>query len=224
MRTLRAAWIGSMAVCLCLAAVATRAEEAPAPIPVAEVTLRAAQVSAFLRSLSAQLQPTTQIARIETDLPARSRRLADRFGHTGRTIKSRPGLGSLDALADSWHSSQLGLAAWMEQVTARAVWLDQQREHLAQLVEIWSKTRTEVQAAKAPRSILDRVDATRSSLAKAKEEVEAQRVKTLTLQDRVARELEPVRGGVGADQPGPAARRWRPVRTGERADLATRGP
>ena len=44
-------------------------------------------------------------------------------------------------------------------------------------------------AARAPRSILDRVDATRSSLAKAKGEVEAQRVATLILQDRVAREL-----------------------------------
>jgi potassium efflux system protein len=188
MRTPTAAWIGSIALCLCLAAAAARAEEAPAPIPVAEVTPRAAEVSAFLRSLNAELQRGGPIARIETDLPALNRRLTERVGHTTRTIESQPGLGSLDALAESWHVSQLGLRSWMELLTARAVWLDQQREHVFRLIETWSLTRTAVRAAKAPSVILDRVDTIRSSLAEAQEDVEAQRGAMLGLQDRVARE------------------------------------
>ena len=189
MRTPTAAWIGSATLLLYLVAVAPGADEAPAPIPVAEVTLRAEEVGAFLRALDAELHPGPQIDRIEAGLPALSQRLTERFSRTEQTIESRPGLGSLDALAESWYSSRLGVTAWMELLTARAISLEQHREHLVGLSGTWRRTREHVRAVKAPDAIIQRVEAVRASLTKAQAQVETQRAATLVLQERVAREV-----------------------------------
>ena len=163
-------------------------DEQPA-IPVAEVAGRADEVGTFLRSLDEQLPASPQIQRIEQELPAVSERLADRFEQTQQTIASRRALGTLDALVDSWRSSRGGLVAWMATVTERADWLEQRRAELAKLAATWTRTRTEVRAAKAPPELSQRVTDVLTALAGAQGRVEAERAATLVLQDRIAREL-----------------------------------
>ncbi len=178
-----------MALSLCLVPVASRAAEAPAPISVGEVASRAEETAAFLRTLEAQLPPSPAVARIESELPGLSARLAERSGGTRDSLASRPGLGTLDALADSWESSRLILAAWRETLTTRGVGLDQQRERLGQLRETWRRTRASVRASRSPASVGERIDATLSSLESAQARLETQRTATLVLQERVAREV-----------------------------------
>ena len=57
-------------------------EKPPAAIPVGEILKRAEEVTAYLRSLDVKLPPDPQIARIESQLPALSERLAQRFERT----------------------------------------------------------------------------------------------------------------------------------------------
>ncbi len=74
------------------------------------------------------MPPDPQIARIESQLPVLSERLAQRFERTEQTIESRPPLGAIDDMTDSWQSAEVSLRAWLDSLTARAVWLDEQRQ------------------------------------------------------------------------------------------------
>jgi small-conductance mechanosensitive channel len=166
-----------------------RAADAPSAIPIAEVTRRADDVAALLRSLEEQLPPSPAIARLQQELAPTAARLTERFDQTKRSIESRPGLGTLDTLADSWNSSRAGLAAWMETLIERANWLERERAQLAKLSATWTLTRAEVRAAKVPPELSQRTGDVLAALAAAQTKVEAQRAATLVLQDRVAREL-----------------------------------
>jgi hypothetical protein len=168
--------------------------DAPPAIPIAEIAGRADEVGAFLRSLDERLPAGPQIKKIEQELPPLSERLAERVEQTQQTIESRHALGTLDALTDSWRSSRGGLAAWMALVTERADWLEQQRADLARLAATWTRTRTEVRAAKAPPELSQRIVDVLTALAEAQGRVEAERATTLVLQDRVARELTRIDG------------------------------
>jgi potassium efflux system protein len=166
-----------------------RAADARSGIPIPEVTRQADEVAALLRSLEEQLPPSPPVARIQQELAPTGERLTERFDQTKRIINSRPGLGTLDSLADSWRSSRVTLAAWMETLIERANWLERERAQLAQLSATWTLTRTQVRAAQVPPELLKRTEDVLAALAAAQTKVEAQRVATLVLQDRVAREL-----------------------------------
>jgi small-conductance mechanosensitive channel len=170
------------------------AADAPSAIPIAEIAGRVDEVGAFLRSLEAQLPASPQIKRIEQELPPLSERLSDRLEQTQQTIESRHALGTLDSLMDFWRSSRGGLAAWMTTVTERADWLERERAELAKLSATWTRTRTEVRAAKAPPELSQRVVDVLTALAGAQGRVEAERATTLVLQDRIARELTRIDG------------------------------
>jgi potassium-dependent mechanosensitive channel len=165
------------------------AEKPPAPIPVPEILKRGEEAASFVRSLDAKLPPDAQIARIESQLPQLSERLAQRFERTRATVESNPGLGAIDDIADSWHSAEDGLRAWLDTLTARAVWLEEQRTELVKLDKIWSLTR-QAPGQRLPAYIVGHVDGVRSSLAAALSRVDVQRVATLRLQDAVVREVK----------------------------------
>jgi potassium-dependent mechanosensitive channel len=177
---------------------ATPAAETPAPIPVAEVTGRADDVSALLRTIEEHLPPSSQITKIEQELGPLSDKLAARADQTRRAIANAPGLGALDALADSWQSSRLGLVSWMTTVTERANWIEQQRTQLAQLSSTWLLTRQEVRAAKVPPELVQRTLDTVGAITAAQARVDAERAATLILQDRIARELSRADGALAA--------------------------
>jgi small-conductance mechanosensitive channel len=164
-------------------------EKPPGPIPVGEILKRAEEVTAYVRSLDVKLPPDAQIARIESQLPVLGERLTQRFERTQRTIESRPPLGIIDDMTDSWQSSEIGLRSWLDTLTARAVWLDEERQRLATLDKTWSLTR-QAQGTRLPAYMVGHVDGVRSSLASAQGRVETQRVATLRLQDSVVREVK----------------------------------
>jgi small-conductance mechanosensitive channel len=164
-------------------------EKPPAAIPVGEILQRAEEVATYLRSLDVKLPPDPQIARIESQLPVLTERLAQRFERTEQTIESRPPLGVIDDMTDSWKSSEGDLRAWLDSLTTRAVWLDEERQRLATLDKTWSLTR-QAPDARLPAYMVGHVDGVRSSLTAAQGRVEAHRVATLRLQDSVVREVK----------------------------------
>jgi potassium-dependent mechanosensitive channel len=165
------------------------AAKAPAPIPVPEILKRSEEATSFIRSLDVRLAPDAQIARIESQLPPLSDRLAQRFERTRATVESNPGLGAIDDIADSWHSAEDSLRAWLDTLTARAVWLEEQRTELVTLDKTWSLTR-QAPGQRLPAYIVGHVDGVRSSLTAALSRVDAQRLATLRLQDSVVREVK----------------------------------
>jgi small-conductance mechanosensitive channel len=165
------------------------AETAVAAVPVAEISQRAEEVNGLLRALERDLQPSPQIERIEHELDPLARRLDTRLDRTKHTLESGAELGALDNLVDLWQASRLGLAAWVETLTVRATWLEQQRAGLATLAETWTRTRTEARAAKVPPAVFQRITDVLAAIAETQAKLESHRGAMLVLQDRVAREL-----------------------------------
>jgi hypothetical protein len=112
--------------------------EPPASIPSAEISARANEVVNYLRTLEGDLEPSRPVVGIDRALPDISARLDDRTARTRETLDSGPGLATLDALVDAWQSSRVALVAWIDTLTTRAVWLEEQRQRLAELRETWA--------------------------------------------------------------------------------------
>ena len=161
----------------------------PAVIPVAEISQRAEEVNGLLRALERDLRPSAQIEKIEHELGPLSSRLDARVDRTRQTLQSGAELGLLDTLTDLWQTSRMGLAAWVETLTVRATWLEQQRAALVALAETWTLTRTEARAAKVPPTVFQRITDVLGAIAETQAKLDGQRSAMLVLQDRVAREL-----------------------------------
>jgi small-conductance mechanosensitive channel len=161
----------------------------PGPIPVAEIARQVGEVGEFLRSVDEALAPSSRIESIEAELPALSRRIEALLDETRKALDSRPSLGKLDGLSETWQATRLGIAASIETLTAQAIRLDGQRARLATLKDTWSLTRRTVRQTEAPGPILERIDAVLAAIETARKRVETARAASLALQDRVAREL-----------------------------------
>jgi len=164
-------------------------KEPPASIPSAEVSARANEVVNYLRTLERDLEPSRPVVGIDRALPDISARLDDRTARTRETLDSGPGLATLDALVDAWQSSRVALVAWIDTLTTRAVWLEQQRQRLAELRETWARTRADIVKQRAPAQMVARVDEVLASVAAAQKRVAVQNTAILVLQDQVAKEL-----------------------------------
>src|SRR5437867_120564 len=164
-------------------------KEPPASIPSAEVSARANEVVNYLRTLERDLEPSRPVVGIDRALPDISARLDDRTARTRETLDSGPGLATLDSLVDAWQSSRVALVAWIDTLTTRAVWLEQQRQRLAELRETWARTRADIVKQRAPAQVVARVDEVLASVAAAQKRVDVQNVAILVLQDQVAKEL-----------------------------------
>jgi hypothetical protein len=176
-----------------------RESGAPAPtvpIPVAEIARQVGEVGEFLRSVDETLAPSSRIESIEAELPALSQRVNALLDETRQALDSRPSLGRLDSLSETWQATRLGIAASIETLTAQAIRLDGQRARLATLKDTWSLTRRTVRQTEARGPILERIDAVLASIETARKRVETSRAATLALQDRVARELSRCEGAL----------------------------
>ncbi|HKA61150.1 MAG TPA: mechanosensitive ion channel domain-containing protein [Methylomirabilota bacterium] len=170
--------------------VSAKSEPSPAAaVPVAEIARRAEEVDDFRRTVEATVAPSARVASIESQLPALDARIAERLSRTELALSTDPSLLALDALAESWQATRVELTGWVDALTARAILLDQLRARLLALKETWTRTRAEVQAAGAPKPIVERTDGVLTAIETTRERLESARAETLVLQNRVARQL-----------------------------------
>jgi potassium-dependent mechanosensitive channel len=165
---------------------------APSPSPViaeADVARRAMEVSNLLRTLSAKLAPNPEIETIRKDLPKASEATAVELAETRKVLQDQPLLETLQAMQQLWQAMQHQRTVWLNVLTARATELQEAQAQLADLQKTWALTRTAAQASKAPKPLLQQIDATVSALGAAQEPFQAQRTAVLNFQSQVAEEL-----------------------------------
>src|SRR5207253_6472725 len=134
-----------------------------------------------LRTHHLNLAARRHVVELDHALPDISPRLDDRTARTRETLDSGPGLATLDALVDTWQSSRVALVAWIDTLTTRAVWLEQQRQRLAELRETWARTRADIVKQRAPAQMVARVDEVLASVAAAQKRVAVQNTAILVL-------------------------------------------
>jgi potassium-dependent mechanosensitive channel len=169
------------------------AQKAPAPqasaaIPVSEVATRAAEVTNFLRTLYAQVAPSREIEEIQKELPEVSGRMAVELLRTEQNLQTQPTLEMLETEQRLWQKSQLDMGRSLRLVTQRATQLQTALNQLEELQKRWRQTSESAQAAQAPETIIQQINAILPAIEAAQTTLQMQRSAILELQGRLAEE------------------------------------
>jgi potassium efflux system protein len=169
-------------------------QKAPAPvsspvIPVADVAMRAMEVSNLLRTFNTRLAPSREIEKIRKQLPGVSRNIDLQLAETQKILEEQPALETLQTQEQLWQGMQHRTAGWLNGLTIRASQVQDALDQLADLQKTWTRTRDGARASMAPGPILQQIDATLAALEAAQPFLNAQRTSVLDLQSQVAGEV-----------------------------------
>jgi potassium efflux system protein len=198
----RARGLLAVSTLLMLAVAPTMAQEKPQPgstpssIPIPEIAARAEEVTTLLRTIETLLASDADIEAIRQRLPELTRQINARLEETTRSLDGRPSIEALDTLFSSWQRARSELARALEKLTQRATRLEDELERLAGVFDIWKRTRADALASKAPRPVLERIDALLAAIPQAQKRLPEERSAVLVLQDRVARQLAKCEDGL----------------------------
>src|SRR5207245_2699093 len=102
--------------------------------------------------------PGPAIMAIQTRLLDVSAKLGPEFKSTIEILEQGPPIGIQERLTQSWQASSAELAGWQELVTKRATALEREMARLDGLRAIWTQTRTDAQASRAPTPVLENIN------------------------------------------------------------------
>jgi potassium-dependent mechanosensitive channel len=199
-QTLRGALVIGLAVALfLLSAVSVKTAEQPAPespkvsspmpsapIPVAEVATQATEVANFLRQQETQFAPSPAMGTIRAQLPKVSGHIDLLLDGTTEILQGQPPLATLQAQRQIWEAMQLQVTAWLKVLTERATQLGEALDRLEVLQKNWTSTRDAAQAANAPGTILQQIQAVLAAIENAQSSLQAHSSNLLELQSRAA--------------------------------------
>ena len=162
---------------------------APAAIPLAEVATRAAEVSNLLPTFTAQLATSPEMQTVLARLPEVTERIGAELGGLAEILRANPPLATIAAQQQLWQGRHRLASEWLTQLTRRATQLQDGLSRLAALQETWRQTRVSAQAANAPATTLQQIDAVLADLAQTELPFRTQQTAVLGLQSRVAQEV-----------------------------------
>jgi small-conductance mechanosensitive channel len=161
-----------------------------AAIPVAEIAPRAAEVSNFLRTLQAQLAPSSALETIRTQLPQFSDHINQLLKETSEFLQEQAPLATLQAQRQIWEAMKLRGNDWLKVLTERAERLRDALNRMENLQQTWAKTEAAARTAKAPDTIVEQSGAVLASVIQAQQAFQTQRSDILDLQNRVGEALD----------------------------------
>jgi potassium efflux system protein len=159
---------------------------APAAIPLAEMAPQAESAFARLRDLQAELSSDRITEEVAKQLPALTREIDARLRESRKILAQRPSLEILESLERDWRRLRNHLANWTRDLTSRATQLERDMAELNELEKVWDQTLKTAKDSKAPAEVLRRIEAVIGAIRQAREAVDRQRSRALTMQNRVA--------------------------------------
>jgi small-conductance mechanosensitive channel len=158
----------------------------PAPIPLAEVATDAEGASARLRDMLAELSSDPITEEVAQQLPMLTREIDARLRESRKIVAQRPTLEILIGIEAEWRRLRRNLSGWTRDLTNRATRLDREIAQLDELRKTWEQTFDAAKDANTPPEVLRRIEAVTTQIRQAREAIEKQRARVLTMQSRVA--------------------------------------
>ncbi len=158
----------------------------PVAIPLADIAMRASEVSNLLGNLTASAAPSAQIETIAKTLPELSAKLDAQLAATTKSLEAEPTLDTLQNLQQDWQRRELETKGRLSVLTTQATKLQEALNQLGDLQKTWGSTRASAQAAKAPAPILEQIDTTLAAIIAAQAKLQSERSALLNLQSSVA--------------------------------------
>ena len=157
-----------------------------AAIRPAEVAPQAEAAFASLQSIEGDLSADDATVTIQQDLPGLTRESSARLEESSKTLGASPSLQTLRRLNREWQGVRDELAGWKRSLTKRITQLDEDRERLAHLEQVWKATHASVQESKMPPEVLAQVERVMAAVKRTQDKADAQQMVVLSLQTRVA--------------------------------------
>ncbi len=157
-----------------------------AAIPLAEVAAQAEEAFVSLRSIEDTVSADEIVLTILQDLPALTLEANARLEESSKTLSTSPSLPTLRRLDREWKSLRDELAEWKRSLGKRAAQLDDDRQRLDHLSQVWKATQAGVVEAKPPLEVVQQVERVIAAVQRTQDKVVAQQNTVLSLQTRVA--------------------------------------
>ncbi|MGH8513432.1 MAG: hypothetical protein ACREV8_05740, partial [Gammaproteobacteria bacterium] len=165
---------------------AAQKEGAPAPIPLAEIASQIESASARVRDLQSELASERIAETVAEQLPLLTREIDARLRESRRIIAQRPSVEILVGIDAEWRRLRRNLSAWIEDLTNRATHLEREIAGLDELGKTWEQTLEGARNSNAPPEVLRRIEAVITQIKQARQTIDKQRARVLTMQTRVA--------------------------------------
>jgi len=169
---------------------------AASPIPLAEVALRATEVSDSLRSSVGTVTGAAATESIRQSLPRFNIEVRNQYRETKLLLGGYTTLSGLQSQQQLWQQKQVRATAWLKVLTTRARQLDDSLANLAELQKNWSMTLEIGRSSDAPEAILRLIEMTLTEIAAARPPLQRQRSALLDLQISLARDMAVCRNAV----------------------------
>jgi potassium-dependent mechanosensitive channel len=168
------------------AAPASPKVEEPEPIPLAEVATEAEVASTRLRELLTELSPDPITDEIAEQLPLLTRDIDARLRESRKIMAQRPSVEILVDIETEARRLRRNLSGWPHYLKNRATHLEREMAQLDELRRTWEQTLDTAKASNAPAEVLQRIEALLAQIKQARESIDKQRARVLTLQNRVS--------------------------------------
>jgi potassium efflux system protein len=166
--------------------VAGAASTNAAAIPLAEVAAQVEATFASLQSIEGNLSSDDATVAIQQELPVLTRESSARLEESTKTLATSPSLPTLRRLNHEWQGVRDELAEWKRSLTKRVTQLNEDRERLAKLEQVWTATHASVLASNVPPEVATQVERVMAAVKRTQDKADAQQMVVLSLQTRMA--------------------------------------
>jgi small-conductance mechanosensitive channel len=157
-----------------------------ASIPLAEVALRAYEVSTFLQKSLGSSASNVEIESIRRSLPLFTSEIVTKYRETMLTLRGYSSLSGLQDQQQLWQQKQAHAATWLKALTTRANQLDESLDKLPGLQQTWALTLEAGRISDAPPELLKQIERTLAMIASARAPLQEQWAAVLDMQSRIA--------------------------------------
>ncbi|GAB6191062.1 mechanosensitive ion channel family protein [Desulfocastanea catecholica] len=159
-------------------------------IPMADISMQAAQVSDLLRTFEEYLAPGAQLDAIINSFSESTAQIESDLNKSMSVLDGQLVLTKLQAQGQLWQQWQSKYTGWLKVFSKRSTQLQMKLTELDDLDKVWAETLVSAQNSEAPEPIIQQISATIDSIRGLRTSVKNQLDLVLDLQSRVGGELE----------------------------------
>ncbi|HET8564059.1 MAG TPA: hypothetical protein VFM35_09325, partial [Candidatus Binatia bacterium] len=158
----------------------------PVPIPLAEIVTDAESASARVQDMQSELSSDRTTEAIAEQLPALTREIDARLRESWKIIAQRPSIEMLANIEAGLRRHRRNLSGWMRALTSRVSQIESEIGELDELESTWKQTLQSARASNSPPEVLRRIEAVITGISQARDSLNKQGARALTVQNRVA--------------------------------------
>jgi hypothetical protein len=158
---------------------------APAPLPLVELPSESEATAASLRDIRSDLSSDRSAETAARQLPKISHEIDVRLRESRKIVAQTPSIEMLHGLQGEWRPLRRQLYGLNKDLSHRIYQLERYIAQLDDLAKTWNQTFSAAKEATAPPEVLGRIESVNSDIGQAREALEKQRARALTMQTRV---------------------------------------